>query len=542
MYQGVGETPSSGPVAATLVGGLVWGAPIFYPLLFVEGGTWPEKVAGMGLLTGALVAFLLLFGILFRKAMGRSASAGSWRALLVAPALWIGLEYAMRVVAVGFSPYLGVTQWQSAFGLAIASYGGVHGVSALVVLVNAALTQVAIYLARSDRVGDERISQTRMSPWKIRSPGRGWLVASGLGVSLLLLSQGFFATWHPLSTGNRGVIERPVVAERPEHAENVVHGVNGGEDSVSGWLAVLVQPGFTPHDYEAAAARGGAGHLELFSRVMNLTRTALDTLKASARTGEKRIVFWPETTLHVDVRGLPGAQEELRRLARDYGVGLVLGLPRVERRGDFLDESTSRPDGVSGGDTGAFSHREYNSAMIVTPAGVFMDPYDKVYVIPIAEAQYTPGSRIEPVYPLGTGERLGPALGIGICSDVIEPRHARMAVLAGATSLHYLAALSRIGRLVHLERAFIAMRAAEHRVYVTQTATTGPTFAVDPYGRRLEGPVEMDGPMVTLHHLPLGGDGPTVYTLWGDWPVALGALVLVGCGLFRRRQFRDVTS
>src|SRR5690606_4008272 len=133
----------------TLLAGLIWSGGLFYPLLFVEDGTWAERLTGLAALTLGTTLFLFAFLVMYRITHPAPAERSAWRSLWVAPALWIGLEYLMRWGAVGFSTYLGVTQWEMGWARGLAAYGGIHGVAALLVAASACVVEVGAAWSRN---------------------------------------------------------------------------------------------------------------------------------------------------------------------------------------------------------------------------------------------------------------------------------------------------------------------------------------------------------------------------------------------------------
>ena len=500
-----GRAPGRGPLAGTILGGLLWSAALFHPLWVVEGGTWAQRWGGFAAVCAALIAFLLAFALLWRRLAGPGAPG--WRTALAGAASWVALEYGLRQAAAGFSPYLGVTQWQGPL-LNAAAYGGVHGVSALIVLGSGALAAALGGAVRTPPgVHRARAGSGRKPQGEGRAAASGWAVAlGGAALVALLLSSG-------------GLLRVPDAKADQSLAANA-----GG----TAFIAVLVQPGWSPADYDAAAAGGIGGHERLLSQVLAASRAAVENLQGDPGLGrslgepdggpaEPVLVIWPETTLHVPALSIPRFAAMVHAFARESHVALLAGLPHPA--------PADRPGGAAHP-----SAPEFNSAFFIDASGNIAGRYDKVYVIPIAEAHYRGGERVAalPASPAPGWD--GPAIGVGICSDAVEPRHAREAVLAGATSLHYLASLGRIGRLARLEEAFLAFRAAEHRLHVTQVATTGPTKVVGPDGRTLQA-LESSEAGALAQRIPARSGEPTVYTVYGDWPVAAAGLLLLAFGM-----------
>ena len=542
-----GRSPLVGPVAVgTLVGGLLWGAGVFHPVLAAEGAPWSERLLGFAVLTCGVAAFLLLFACLFRWWTVR-LGAPQWRGLVVAPALWIAMEYVSRAVAAGFSPYFGVTQAQAPV-VQVAPLAGIHGVGALLVAVNVALSTALVRrLSRSEAAGGRERKRASVDAHALR----GWAALSaGVAIVALALVQGALALPDVITAGGAAAaVGAP--ASHGAAAEAEAEAPVAGEEARE-ILMVLVQPYITPAEYEAAASGGYPAHDALLREVLELTGTALAGVDRSGprfdRNGDGSglesergtatggpapvLVTWPETTLHVPALSDPAMRETILAFAQAQGASLLVGLPRPALEpalGADRNESAGPPGVQPGG---------YNSAFLIRADGVVAETYDKVHVIPIAEAQYARGREVRAVAPFDAtptaagnpGGAAGHLIGIGICSDVVEPRHARRAVLAGAQSLHYLSSLAQVGHLSHLAVAFLTFRAVEHRLHATLTATTGPTVVVDPRGVEVAS-LAGAAPGALVVRVPARSGAPTPYTRYGDWPVGAAGLLLGAMGL-----------
>ena len=118
------------------------------PLLAVAAG-WLLLAAYCALYLGlfAAVAAWLLGG---GEAQGTAAESGWHRlgAALALPLVWVGLEYGRATLFTGFAwNPLGVSQYRNLAIIQLAEWGGVYAVSALVLLMNAALALTAFRLA-----------------------------------------------------------------------------------------------------------------------------------------------------------------------------------------------------------------------------------------------------------------------------------------------------------------------------------------------------------------------------------------------------------
>ena len=463
--------------AGVFVAGALLGAALFYPVLFVPGGTLAERVGGWVFLVFLVALFFLLFGWAaahLRRTWPRAVP-------LLLPLVWIALEYGFRLVFWGFAPYLGVTQWQNPWMLDLAAYTGIHGVSAAVAAVNVAASEL---LAGLLGLGSEAARLRVGGVYAVRRPPLQWFpIVAGLLTALAVIVQESLTLATVRSAGSST-------------------GVAGVQ------RVYLVQPGFTVEEYDAA--QSVADHEALFQRAKALTAAALAGGGAGgAATFPQPLVVWPETVLHYPAYQNPALRERVRAAAREWGAWFLLGLPREDRPGGERETL-------------------WNSAFLLSPAGVDVGYYDKVHLIPVAEDQFTPGARPR-VFPAG-----GHVLGVGICSDAVVPSHARSMVLQGAQALYYLSSLGRIGELAAVEVAFVAFRAAENRVPALQAATNGHSVVFGPDGRlvaRLD-----EGEEVLAADVEVSGSPGSFYTRYGDLPVLLGGVIMFASGVIRSRR------
>lgn len=477
------------PLVFSGLGGLCWGGGLFYPLLFVEEGTPVERIGGFAIIGAITAGVLVLLDVISSRIAARPGPDRRWTAIPLVASAWVCVEYLVRAVAAGFSPYLGVTQWQVPALLAVSSYGGIYAVSWLIVAANTAIALLLPGPAKRDR-------GRRDFEW-------------------LLLAIGLATLWALVSGGHVGPLNR---LDRPE-----AKAVATREGAPSPSLArrplrvMLVQPQFTPAEYRAALGETQAQR-RLWRQALDQTSQGLARLDGPGET----LVVLPETVVHYPAWDDPAFRQSVSQMAREERIHWLIGLPRSH---DPQDDLLGPPRGALGdGD----DHKERNAALWVAQDGVGAFVYDKIYVIPVAESHFAPGRSP------GVFEIQGHRMGVGICSDVVVPDHALATVRAGAESLHYIASLAHIGDIARLERAFVAFRAAEHGVVVTQTATTGPTLVVDGRGRLIAEAAGGEAAQLVVEIEPRAG-GSTLYTRWGDWVVfAAGSILFYGCGLFRR--------
>lgn len=471
-----------------LLAGFVWGGATFYPLLLTVEGTWPQRIGGLVAL-GLFLALLLTAFMYFVRLLAVRLTVPSWMLPLAVPSLWVAFEFAMRHTIAGFAPYFGVTQWQNGLMLRLVPFTGVHGVSWLLVAVN---TIIAIALQRVLHYGQATAPFAAQKNYAWRA------VIVFVGV---------------LTVGSAVLYSFPLEQQASR--------------SYSELTFLQVQPNISAETY-AQADREQSDYHHIVRQVVTQTEQALETIQYDApervtldgeTTDEPLIVIWPETVFHTDAWVDETIRSMLEQFVVRRRVRLIVGLPRWS---STLDVS-------------ATLNFQYNSVFALDEEGNLLDVYDKMFVIPIAEEQFTPGDGPK-VIPFGNHR-----VGVGICSDAVAPDHARATVLAGANSLHYVSSLGQISRLASLQTAFIVLRAAEHNVYATQTATTGPTIVVEPDGTLHTTTDEYE--TATLHtHIPAGRHVPTLYTMYGDWFVALTGLLLIITAFTKRRVTRFASS
>ena len=113
---------------------------------------------GMGLITSlfivtALAAYLSLYTTAFAALYAAKIRHTKLPALLVAPVLWVSLEYLRSYFLTGF-PWstLGYSQWNFLRIIQIADITGVYGISFLIVAVNAAVADFFLIRRRTRRM------------------------------------------------------------------------------------------------------------------------------------------------------------------------------------------------------------------------------------------------------------------------------------------------------------------------------------------------------------------------------------------------------
>jgi apolipoprotein N-acyltransferase len=205
-----------------------------------------------------------------------------------------------------------------------------------------------------------------------------------------------------------------------------------------------------------------------------------------AAAGERpALIVWPETATPFFFQEPGRYRQDLLALAREANAWVLFGSPAFRRAAH-----------------GGFD--ELNRAYLVSPAGLEVDSYDKIQLVPFGE--YVPFRRVfffvdQIVHAIGTivpgvvptvFEMPGARFGVLICYEGIFPGLTREFVAGGADFLVNVTNDAWYGRTSaprqHLAHA--TLRAVENRVPLVRAANTGISAVIDPDGRiRWEGPL-----------------------------------------------------
>jgi len=391
------------------------------------------------LVNAVLVAYLSFFTAMFALVVRRITIAHGARALAAAPLVWIVAELGRNYPWGGF-PWvlLGYSQVTVLPIAQLASVFGVYGVSMLVASVSTAL---AMYADGMPRVrGRGTLRQIRAwyawQAWDRRT-------RPVTAVAAVLLA---VAVW-----GAR----RAASADLTRRGEPIRVGLIQGNVSL---------------EERMDQTRRGA----IFANYLAMTRQAI-------REGAE-FVIWPESSTPFQFEDDVFAASQIRTLARQAHVPILLGSDQVENPGHGLPT------------------KYYNSAFLVRADGTSATAYRKMHLVPFGE--YVPSKSVfffaaplvEAVSDFSPGET-ATLLPVGshnvstsICYEVIYPALVRQFVLGGSELLTTITNDAWFGDTSapyqHFEQA--AMRAIEEGRYLVRSANTGISGIVDPYGRVLE--------------------------------------------------------
>ncbi len=368
------------------------------------------------LVNALLIAFMTLFPAVFAVITRRLAMAYGARALLLAPLVWVATELGRTHVFGGF-PWvlLGYSQVGLLPVAQLASVLGVYGVSGLL----AAVSAVAAFSVVT-RSGRERI---------IAITSMALLVVAVTVWGGMRMARGAWT-----STGQTVRV-------------GLIQGnVDQGEKWNTARSASILQ------DY------------------LRLTHQALSE--------GSDLIIWPESSTPFNFEDDVAAADQVRAVARQSKVPILLGSDQVER----------------GAET-----RYYNAAYLVREDGTIGGVYRKMHLVPFGE--FVPFRRllffvaplVEAVSDFSEGDRAvmlpfhGHFVSTAICYEIVYPALTRDFVKGGSELLTTITNDAWFGptSAPYQHFAQASMRAIEEGRYLVRAANTGISGIVDPYGRVL---------------------------------------------------------
>jgi apolipoprotein N-acyltransferase len=433
-------------------------------------------------------------------------------AMLGLAGAWVVIEWTRTWGLSGF-PWLtlSATQWQRLSVLQPAAYTGAWGVSFVLIAVNVAFAAYGRKLIHGDGEADRA---------RTRCPEFITAMVLLLGCLLLTMRETFNRARFHQFWANVGIVQPAI----PQSVK-----------------------------WDPAEMDGILNTLER------------ETLKVAATRPD--VVFWPEATTPLAVRGEPGMTRWTESLVRRAGMPLVMG--------SIGSEAVGTP-----------AERWINGVFVVTPEkGVSDGFYSKRHLVPFGE--YVPMrpvlgwlEKVVPVgddfasgheaalldLPLGSGAADGKQsttrLGALICYEDIFPSLARASVLAGAEVLVVNTNNGWFGEgaAAYQHAAHAVLRAVETRRPVIRAGNAGWSGWIDECGAIRAvltkdketgavrtAPAERGEPEGTIYFrggaiVPVSRDSRffgvlTPYVRWGDWFVALSAALALGAWAILRRPY-----
>ena len=413
------------------------------------------------LILSLLVAYLSLFTGLFAWIVCRFSNGHPVYIFLLAPAAWTALEYLRSTHSIyGFSwQGLGYSQFQSLPVIQMASFTGVYGISALIVLVNAGLF-IMIHPAFDEYPAWQKLRR-RIGAVSLA------LLLSCVGYGWWVLNQETVYGTHPLRVG-------------------------------------LMQGNIPQHLKWDPAYRN-----EVLLRYRNLT------LKAAQFKPD--LIVWPEAvTPFYFGRDLPGT-EYVMDTVRSARAPLLLGSPAMEEPANPSTENNAAPPLLynsaylvtpDGGIKG-----RYDKIHLV-PFGEFVPFRSILFFIDKLTVGIGDFQRGEKAHLF---ELDGHRFAVSICFEIIFPDLVRQPVKEGANFLVNITNDAWFGKSAasYQHMGIVALRAVENRVPIVRAANTGITGTIDPYGRIVDATDIFTEDWVMANIRP-GASAPGFYSTYGD--------------------------
>jgi apolipoprotein N-acyltransferase len=254
------------------------------------------------------------------------------------------------------------------------------------------------------------------------------------------------------------------------------------------------------------------------------TLKLIERLTREAATPDVELIVFPETCAPIYIDGrLPVFKHRLLLLARELDVSIYIG---------FLNHGYDGPNGELS---------IYNSSGLVTPDGRLVK-YDKRHLLPFGEqlplswkyrwlrkinfgqSNFFPGTPTPPLEVSGASFSFTPL----ICFESVVPYLCREGVEQGAGILVNITNDGWFGDtpgpFQHAQMSIL--RAVEFRRYLVRSANSGVSMIVDPTGRVLSSLGLYVQGILTADITPL--DDRTFYSRFGDWPLFILSILLIG--------------
>ena len=409
--------------------------------------------------------------------------------IFIVPAIWVGLEWVRSWLLTGL-PWgsMGYTQWNNLPAIQIASITGVHGVSFIVILFNAAIADVVrTYLACKNQPNDPETSDATSQQKSVSRFTFNVLHLIPIVLVIVCLAYGAYALSKPVDTASD--------------------------------IKIALAPGNVPQIEKWDRAYWP----QIFEKYMNLVK--------AADAEDPDLIVLPETALRGEIFVFEGNvyRQKLEQLLDAQQIHLLTGTFRYT------------PD-----------EKIYNSVFLLSPTAKKLGSYSKIHLVPFGEyvpitrhlpnfiqlpAGFEPGKSID-LFPIPHNEDR--QMGIVICFESVFPDLFRKFVKKGASAMGILTNDAWFDGTASPEQhlAMAPFRAVENRVAVFRCANGGISCIIDAFGRTITTPIlASDTQNFLIGRVPLSNHGGTVYTRYGDWFPILCFLVSLLLILYHHRTW-----
>jgi apolipoprotein N-acyltransferase len=262
----------------------------------------------------------------------------------------------------------------------------------------------------------------------------------------------------------------------------------------------------------------------------NRDATMARYLRLTQQAWGARLIVWPESAMPVVADEIPDYLENLHQLGRTHGADFAIGLV------DYQQETQHYFNGLlvmsSGGggksDGGWYYKRHLVPFGEYFPVPPVIRSWMRLMSLPYDD--FTPGSEHQP-----TLSAAGQKLGLTICYEDAFGS-SQLPILREATLLVNVTNNAWFGDSTapHQHLQIARMRALEAGRFEVRAANDGITAVIDPHGKIIAQAAQFKEAVLRADVQPMSGLTP--YARLGNYPVVLGAAMLLAFGAWRRRH------
>jgi apolipoprotein N-acyltransferase len=473
------------------------------------------------------------------------APFGWWPLAVLAPAALFGLIRGLpprRAFAAG-----------AAFGVGVFSFGtywlytclhvfGLVPVWLTLVLQSALVAAASLYLALTCFLANRF--------WLKPGATRDWLVLPVLWVLLEWL-RGWLLSGFPWLSLGYALIDSPIAGWAPLFG---VYGMTWAAAMIAVAINVLLMPAvrltrrlralggalllilvpalLSHHEWShpagapiAVAAVQGAVPQDQKWQLKNRELTMQRYMRLTNQAWGARLIIWPESAIPAVATELTAYLQELKQQGQLHGAEFAIGLV------DYSPPLRQYYNGIrvlSDAGDGWYYKRHLVPFGEYFPVPAFVRSWLRLMSLPYDD--FTPGHSHQPVQSAA-----GQKLGLTICfEDAFGSEQLR--VLREATLLVNVTNNAWFGDSTapHQHLQIARMRALEAGRYLVRAANDGITAAIGPRGQIVARLPQFEEGVLRVDVQPMSGLTP--YARFGNYPVVLGAGLLLALALWRRRR------
>jgi len=257
----------------------------------------------------------------------------------------------------------------------------------------------------------------------------------------------------------------------------------------------------------------------------NLEATMTRYSQLTADVWGARLIVWPESALPVLASDIPDYLRRLQELGRAHGSDFAIGLVNYEPKTEQFHNGLLVLSDAGGG---WYYKRHLVPFGEYFPVPTFVRSWMRLMSLPYDEI--TPGAAHQPVLSAA-----GQKLGLTICyEDAFGSQ--QLGILRDATLLINVTNNAWYGDSTapHLHLQIARMRALEAGRYLIRAANDGITAVIGPHGEIVARLPQFQAAVLRAEVRPLTGLTP--YARFGNYPVVIGAAILLALAIWRRRS------